>query len=75
MPNEPKNGLLPPSTYVNFLRVANNQSEFFLSFGQVAQEQGGGCASGLLSGDLSGSRQGHAARPRGSGRASRAALR
>jgi hypothetical protein len=42
MPNEPKNGLLPPSTYVNFLRVANNQSEFFLSFGQIAQEQGAG---------------------------------
>ena len=42
MPNEPKNGVLPPSTYVNFLRVANNQSEFFLSFGQVAQEQGAG---------------------------------
>jgi hypothetical protein len=42
MPNEPKTGLLPPSTYVNFLRVANNQSEFFLSFGQIAQEQGAG---------------------------------
>ena len=42
MPNEPRNGVLPPATYVNFLRVANNQSEFFLSFGQVAQEQGAG---------------------------------
>jgi hypothetical protein len=42
MPNEPKNGVLPPSAYVNFLRVANNQNEFFLSFGQVAQEQGTG---------------------------------
>ena len=42
MPNEPKTGLLPPSTYVNFLRVANNQSEFFLSFGQIAQQQGAG---------------------------------
>jgi hypothetical protein len=42
MPNEPKTGLLPPSTYVNFLRVANNQSEFFLSFGQLVQEQGVG---------------------------------
>jgi hypothetical protein len=42
MRNEPKTGLLPPSTYVNFLRVANNQSEFFLSFGQIAQEQGAG---------------------------------
>ena len=50
MPNEPKNGVLPPSTYVNFLRVANNQSEFFLSFGQVAQEQGAGAhlASSLV---------------------------
>ena len=37
MPNEPKTGVLPPSSYVNFLRVANNQSEFFLSFGQIAQ--------------------------------------
>ena len=50
MPNESKNGVLPPSTYVNFLRVANNQSEFFLSFGQVAQEQGAGAhlASSLV---------------------------
>ena len=42
MPNEPRTGVLPPSSYVNFLRVANNQSEFFLSFGQIAQEQGVG---------------------------------
>jgi hypothetical protein len=42
MPNEPRAGVLPPSSYVNFLRVANNQSEFFLSFGQVAQEQAAG---------------------------------
>ena len=42
MPNEPRTGLLPPSTYVNFMRVANNQGEFFLSFGQIAQEQGPG---------------------------------
>jgi hypothetical protein len=34
--------MLPPSSYVNFLRVANNQSEFFLSFGQIAQEQATG---------------------------------
>jgi hypothetical protein len=39
MPNEPRTGVLPPSSYVNFLRVANSQSEFFLSFGQIAQEQ------------------------------------
>ena len=42
MPTEPKSGVLPPSSYVNFLRVANNQSEFFLSFGQIAQEQAAG---------------------------------
>jgi len=48
MPNEPKNGVLPPSAYVNFLRVANNQSEFFLSFGQVAQEQGTGATGAHL---------------------------
>jgi hypothetical protein len=42
MPNEPRTGVLPPSSYVNFLRVANNQSEFFLSFGQIAQEQAAG---------------------------------
>jgi hypothetical protein len=42
MPNELKAGLIPPSSYANFLRVAHNQSEFFLSFGQLAQEQGAG---------------------------------
>ena len=32
--------LMPPSAYVNFLRVAHQQSEFFLAFGQVTQQQG-----------------------------------
>ena len=36
---EPNPSMLPPAAYVNFLRVAQQQGEFFLSFGQVAQGQ------------------------------------
>lgn len=32
-------GMLPPAVYVNFLRVAQRQSEMFLVFGQVAQDR------------------------------------
>ena len=32
-----KPGLLPPATYVNFLRVTHDGPELFLAFGQVAQ--------------------------------------
>jgi hypothetical protein len=37
-----KRAPLPPAAYVNFLRVAQQRSEFFLAFGQVTQEQVGG---------------------------------
>jgi hypothetical protein len=33
--------LLPPASYVNFLRVAHAESEFFLAFGQTIQEAPG----------------------------------
>ena len=35
--DESKNPMLPPAVYVNFLRVAQRQSEFFLIFGQVSE--------------------------------------
>ena len=35
-----KNPMLPPAVYANYLRVAHQQSEFFLTFGQ-AQGQAG----------------------------------
>jgi hypothetical protein len=40
MMEESNKHLMPPSAYVNFLRVAHQQSEFFLAFGQVTQQQG-----------------------------------
>lgn len=36
----PKNASLPPAVYVNFLRVAHQQSEFFFAFGQAQAQQG-----------------------------------
>lgn len=36
---DPKTTQLPPAVYVNFLQVAQRQSEFFLAFGQVPQHQ------------------------------------
>ena len=38
--DKPKGELLPPSVYVNFFQVSQRQSEFFLAFGQMAQERG-----------------------------------
>ena len=40
--NPSKNQGLPPSIYVNFLRVSHNPSEFYLAFGQVASDGSGG---------------------------------
>jgi hypothetical protein len=34
--DEPDSAPLPPSVYVNFLRVAHQHSEFFLTFAQIA---------------------------------------
>ena len=44
---KPKNEMLPPAAYVNFFQVSQRQSEFFLAFGQMAQERG--AAAHLLS--------------------------
>ncbi len=38
----PTPGTLPPALYVNFLRVGPQRSEFFLTFGQLTQEDVGG---------------------------------
>lgn len=40
--DEGKKGVLPPAVYVNYLRVASQPGEVFLSFGQVAQGQAAG---------------------------------
>ena len=44
---KPKKEMLPPAAYVNFFQVSQRQSEFFLTFGQMAQERG--TAAHLLS--------------------------
>lgn len=48
--NPSKNQGLPPSVYVNFLRVSHNPSEFYLAFGQVAADgsQGAHLLSSLI---------------------------
>jgi hypothetical protein len=40
--DQPKQATLPPATYVNFLAVGQQQTEFFLTFGQIAQQREGG---------------------------------
>lgn len=40
--SDPKSGGLPPSAYVNLLRVGFNPAEFFLAFAQRAQSAHGG---------------------------------
>ena len=36
------NGALPPALYVNFLRIAHQRNELFLTFGQLAQDGSSG---------------------------------
>jgi len=38
---DPKSAPLPPSAYVNLMRVAHTSQEFFFTFGQIQPEQGG----------------------------------
>ncbi len=40
-PQQAKKASMPPAAYTNFLRIAQQGSEFFLVFGQVAQGEKG----------------------------------
>ncbi len=40
-PQQAKKAPMPPAAYTNFLRIAQQGSEFFLVFGQVAQGEKG----------------------------------